>query len=89
MAIGTDYSTPVMVNGYACKNCTDVENAKKHIDPAHTRSGPYGINAQDDPTVKQTQSVRFDGALAGLNDVVASIAPDAPPRAGAQLDITV
>jgi hypothetical protein len=49
MSVSTDYSTPVMVNGYACKNCTDVDNAKKHIDPDHPSAGPYGINAQNDP----------------------------------------
>jgi hypothetical protein len=96
MAISTDYSTPVMVNGYTCKNCTDVANAKKNIDPQHPRSGPYGINAQTDPTVKsdpavkQSASVKFDGALAGLNDAVSDkTQPDAVPRAGAQLDVTV
>ena len=54
MAVSTDYSTPVLVNGYTCKNCTDVDYARKHIDPAHPKSGPYGINAKDDPTVKPT-----------------------------------
>ena len=88
MAIGTDYSTPVTVNGYACKNCTDVANATKHIDPEHPRSGPYGINAQDDPTVKQTAAVTFGGALSGLNDS-GKTAPDPAPRAGAQLDVTI
>jgi hypothetical protein len=91
MAIGTDYSTPVTVNGYACKNCTDVANATKHIDPQHPRSGPYGVNAQDDPTVKQnaptrSDSITFGGALAGVNDS-GKTATD--PRAGAQLDVTV
>ncbi len=50
MAVGTDYSTPVTVNGFSCRNCTDVDYAKKHIDPAHPKSGPYGINAKDDPS---------------------------------------
>jgi hypothetical protein len=27
-----------------------VDRAKKHIDPAHPRSGPYGIDAATDPT---------------------------------------
>jgi hypothetical protein len=53
MAIGTDYSTPVQVNGFTCRNCTDVDYAKKHIDPAHPKWGPYGIDAKDDPSVKQ------------------------------------
>ena len=51
MAIGsTNYPQPVQVNGFLCRNCTDVDHAKKHIDPAHPRSGPYGIDAATDPT---------------------------------------
>jgi hypothetical protein len=50
MAIGsTNYAQPVHVNGFICRNCTDVDNAKKHIDPAHPKSGPYGIDAATDP----------------------------------------
>jgi len=79
MAVSTDYSTPVIVNGYTCKNCTDVDYAKKHIDPAHPKSGPYGINAKDDPTVKQTDSA------ASVADVAK---PAPPPGLGAQLDIS-
>jgi len=79
MAVGTDYSTPVIVNGYTCKNCTDVDYAKKHIDPAHPKSGPYGINAKDDPTVKQTDSA------ASVTDAAK---PAPPPGLGAQLDIS-
>ena len=40
----------MQVNGYSCKNCTDVDYAKKHIDPAHPRSGPYDVNAENDPS---------------------------------------
>ncbi|ENZ82539.1 MULTISPECIES: hypothetical protein [Caulobacter] len=47
MAINGDYPQPVTVNGFSCKNCTDVDYAKKHIDPAHPQDGPYGINAKD------------------------------------------
>src|SRR5580704_8893574 len=67
MTIGTNYPIPVQVNGYLCKNCTDVDLAKKNIDPAHPRSGPYGIDAKDDPTVNKTATVIFGGALSGLN----------------------
>ena len=77
MAVGTDYSTPVIVNGYTCKNCTDVDYAKKHIDPAHPKSGPYGINAKDDPTVKQTDTVAS-----------ATAKPAPPPGLGAQLYVS-
>ena len=85
MAISTDYANPVTVNGFSCRNCTDVDNAKKHIDPAHPRSGPYDINARTDPT--QPAAVRFGGALTALNGAAA---PDsaAPDRPGRQLDIT-
>jgi hypothetical protein len=81
MTIGSDYPTPVMVNGFSCKNCTDVDYAKKHIDPAHPKSGPYGINAKDDPTVKNAPSaaVTFGGNLSSLNDrQTATSAPDMP-----------
>ena len=47
MSVNGDYPQPVMVNGFSCKNCTDVDYAKKHIDPAHPKDGPYGINAKD------------------------------------------
>jgi hypothetical protein len=84
MAISTDYPTPVMVNGFQCKNCTDVDYAKKHIDPAHPRSGPYGIDAKDDPTVKQT-----DTNSSGTGTPVASGAVSKPaPGIGTQLDIS-
>ena len=69
MTVATNYSAPVTVNGFSCKNCTDVDYAKKHIDPAHPRSGPYGINAKDDPTAKPapSSSVVFGGSLSDLN----------------------
>jgi hypothetical protein len=98
MSIGTNYSTPVTVNGFSCKNCTDVDYAKKHIDPAHPKSGPYGIDAKDDPTVKVAppSSVVFGGSLSRLNaaqtaasgntTAVADAAPDA--TVGAQLDVS-
>ena len=50
MSISINYPQPVQVNGFTCRNCTDVDNAKKNIDPAHPKSGPYGINADTDPT---------------------------------------
>jgi hypothetical protein len=91
MAISTDYANPVTVNGFSCRNCTDVDNAKKHIDPAHPRSGPYDINARTDPT--QPAAVRFGGALSALNKTI-----DAPgqlsaaterAQPGSQLDLKV
>ena len=56
MAISADYSQPVQVNGFSCKNCTDVDYAKKHIDPAHPKSGPYGVDAASDPGARPSPS---------------------------------
>ena len=83
MSISADYPQPVQVNGFACKNCTDVDNAKKHIDPRHPQSGPYGVNAAADPT--QSAAVRFGGALAGAQGSPSSSA-SSPVRA---LDLRV
>jgi hypothetical protein len=99
MPISANYSIPVQVNGFSCKNCTDVALAKKHIDPAHPRSGPYGINAKTDPTVSKNAAVAFGGALGGLNTKSntdnANPSPDVTTpqseqtAAGTQLDIQV
>jgi hypothetical protein len=51
MAISGDYPTPVNVNGYVCHNCTEVDQAKKNIDPAHPKAGPNGSDADIDPTL--------------------------------------
>jgi hypothetical protein len=64
MAINGDYAQPVQVNGFTCRNCTDVDYAKKHIDPAHPKSGPYDVNAATDPS-RKTEAVVFGGALRG------------------------
>lgn len=100
MAISGDYPTPVNVNGFSCKNCTDVDNAKKHIDPAHPKDGPFGINAKDrpeeikrvagesiDPTHDRQATVTFGGQLAAFADQ----APTRRPvgiAAGARGDIS-
>lgn len=67
MSISANYSMPILVNGYSCKNCTDVDYAKKHIDPEHPKAGPYGINAKNDPTLQRQSSVTFGGSLSNLN----------------------
>jgi hypothetical protein len=83
MSINGDYPHPVQVNGFQCRNCTDVDNAKKHIDPAHPKSGPYNVNAATDPS-RQT-SVLLGGALKGLDS--GGAAAPATPQSGARLDI--
>ena len=88
MAISGDYATPVQVNGYLCRNCTDVDNAKKHIDPQHPKSGPYGVAEASDPS-RNTAAVRLDGLLKGLSSAAASPAqPGAAPYVpGSRLDL--
>ncbi len=72
-----------LINGYQCSNCTDIDNAKKNIDPAHPQDGPYGINAPKDsgrdrsgdtanppagPTGNANRpAVIYGGSLAALN----------------------
>ncbi len=34
-----------VVNGYFCRNCADVELAKRGIDPAHPKKGFHGSEA--------------------------------------------
>jgi hypothetical protein len=52
-----------VVNGYPCKNCTDVDNAKKGIDPAHPKDGPNGAYAADraKDSAKADKASRGDG----------------------------
>jgi hypothetical protein len=87
-AISGNYPAPVQVNGFSCKNCTDIGYAKKHIDPAHPKSGPYGIDAASDPSQTNKPSVRFGGALSGVSPPAAPAA-EAADAPGAQLDVTV
>ena len=88
MAISANYPTPVVVNGFLCRNCTDVANAKKHIDPAHPQSGPFNIDAKTDPTRALQQAVSFGGSLSELDGSTSSSAAAPPPAAGNQVDIT-
>jgi hypothetical protein len=84
MSIGSaSYAQPVQVNGFTCRNCTDVDNAKKHIDPAHPRSGPYGLDAATDPTNPKS-FIQFGGGLSGSP---ATTGETAVKSTGQRLDI--
>ncbi len=85
-----------VVNGYPCKNCTDVELAKKGVDPARPKDGPNGVyrTAREDEATKADASrsvqdskpsdygpaVKLDGALAGVAQ--ADKAREQPPAYG-------
>jgi hypothetical protein len=63
-------ATTETINGFACKDCTDIDYAKKHIDPAHPKNGPYDINKpkdEDDKALKATgdPAVLYAGAVTG------------------------
>ncbi|MEO5807493.1 hypothetical protein [Devosia sp.] len=70
MAISGDYPKPVTVNGFQCKNCTEVDMAKRHVDPAHPRSGPYQLNAAADPTISAAEKTKLDAKKAKTEDAV-------------------
>ena len=72
MAISVNYPTPVYVNGFICRNCTDVDYAKQHIDPAHPKDGPYGI---DTPSSEKTADKLLGKTPAGLGVAPASQTP--------------
>ena len=61
-------SQTTTINGFPCKDCTDIDYAKKHIDPAHPKNGPYDINKpKDDEPLKAADdpAVLYAGAVTG------------------------
>lgn len=89
MSINTvNYPTPVTVNGYSCKNCTDVDNAKRNIDPQHPKDGPFGVNKVDKPgaTPAHGPAVTFSGVLAHVS-ATSGADPTRGVTEGQKLDI--
>jgi hypothetical protein len=83
-----NYPSPVTVNGYSCKNCTDVDYAKKNIDPAHPKDGPFGIDKTNAPKPGgSSPAVTFGGSLAGLNPAPSGSQPPAVAQ-GQRLDVS-
>lgn len=60
MAISGNYTVPVTVNGFSCRNCSDVDRAKKNIDPADPSGGPFGANRSDSDLRAKSQDSIFD-----------------------------
>jgi hypothetical protein len=61
MAISSDYPRPITVNGYICRNCDDVSDAKKFIDPSKPKAGIGAIDATEE------RAVSFGGGLSFRN----------------------
>lgn len=84
-----------IVNGFVCMNCTDVEHAKKGVDPAHpdqaaTATGPHdATEAASGPSgTLVPNAVSFGGSLSHLNALDNRRPSDRlPGPAGAGLDI--
>lgn len=81
-----------VVNGYVCRNCTDVAYAKKGVDPAHPKDGPQGVYATDKAmdgenaeTAPRGPAVTFGG---GLVEPEGAAAP-APYVPGATFNLRV
>lgn len=89
MSINTvNYPTPVTVNGYSCKNCTDVDNAKRNIDPSHPKDGPFGVNKADkaDSAPAHGPAVSLGGVLAHVA-AASNTAPTPSATQGHRLDV--
>ena len=67
MAISSDYPHPIVVNGYACRNCDDVAKAKRFEDPAQATPLPPTTEARASDGDMQ-RAVNFGGVLAFRND---------------------
>jgi hypothetical protein len=59
MQIGVNYPSPVTVNGFSCRNCSEVDIARRHIDPQHPRSGANDADALSDPTRSQADKSKI------------------------------
>jgi len=87
-----NYSMPLMVNGFLCKNCADVDLAKAHIDPQHPSAGPFGANAKADPSLA---GKKFDGKIGAVTFGGYTNGADGSPGStpssplGNQLDLSV
>ncbi len=63
MAVSSvNYPSPITVNGYSCRNCSDVELAEKRIDPQHPQSGRDNRDAVTDSSRQATDPVKIEAA---------------------------
>lgn len=53
------------VNGYVCRNCSDVALARRNIDPAHPKDGPADAKRTSSVLpIDRDAAVTFGGTLA-------------------------
>ncbi len=70
MTINGDYSSPVIVNGFSCMNCTDVDHANKFVDPAHPHDGPAKPASEQQSDLDQ-KKITFDAQAVVLGGTLA------------------
>jgi hypothetical protein len=70
MAIASDYPHPIIVNGYQCRNCDDVSDAKRNIDPGQ---GAFDVKATEDRI-----GAAFDARTFTLGGNLSNRAPSVP-----------
>ena len=81
MAISSDYPRPIMVNGYVCRNCDDVSDAKKFIDPSKPKASEIEPNSND-----PHRAVSFGGTLSFRNVVSSTPSQSAVAEPGQRYD---
>jgi hypothetical protein len=60
-----------LVNGYVCRDCSDVALAKRNIDPAHPKDGPGQIDARSREPDAPRSPALLQQHLGGTVDVTA------------------
>lgn len=73
-----------VVNGYICLNCSDVDRARKFVDPAapQTASSSQAKDLREKPNTQREDAVRFGGSLSPANSLQSSnpSAPNVNPK---------
>ncbi len=77
--ISANYPSPVTVNGFSCRNCTDVDYAKRQIDPARPQAGPYGMNDPERAKAASAMLVKRMDELAADRVSVSSYSANGTP----------
>lgn len=98
MAISGDYPHPVTVNGFQCRNCSDVDRAKRNIDPANPAGGPFGMNgtkpgqatkfATEARDAQKLSDLARERAAGAVNPVAGAYAIASTPRSGSLVDVS-
>ena len=87
--ISQNYPSPVTVNGFSCRNCTEVDYAKRYIDPVKPEAGPYGMNDPERDKAASARLVKRMDELAADRASVLSYSANGTPVASNAIGTTV